>query len=47
MRLAEIVIVDGMGQQLINTDVELFASIRKAYNSTKREGLFRIFSFMF
>lgn len=46
-RLAEIIIVDGMGQQLINTDVELFASIRKAYNSTKREGLFRIFAFMF
>jgi hypothetical protein len=46
-RLAEITIVDGMGQQLINTDAELFASIRKAYNSTKREGLFRIFAFLF
>lgn len=46
-QLAEIVIVDGMGQQLITTDVELFASIRKAYNSTKRKGLFRIFAFIF
>jgi hypothetical protein len=46
-RLAEITIVDGMGQQLITTDAELFASIRKAYNSTKREGFFRIFAFLF
>jgi hypothetical protein len=46
-RLVEIMFVDGMGQQLINTDVELFASIRKAYKSTKREGLFKIFAFLF
>jgi hypothetical protein len=46
-RLAEITIVDGMGQELITTDLELFASIRKAYNSTKREGPFKIFAFLF
>jgi hypothetical protein len=36
-RLAEIVIVDGTGQHLITTDLELFASIRKAYNSMRRK----------
>jgi hypothetical protein len=45
-RLVEIMIVDGMGRQLITTDVELFASISKAYKSTKRKGLLRIFAFM-
>jgi hypothetical protein len=45
-RLVEIMIFDGMGRQLITADVELFASISKAYKSTKRKGLFRIFAFM-
>jgi len=38
--LGEIVIVDGMGQQLIHTDVELFTAIRQKYDSMKRGGLF-------
>ena len=39
-KLVEIEIIDSMGRKLIDTDVELFASIRKAYDSTKYKGFF-------
>lgn len=38
-QLVEVVIVDSRGQQLIHTDVELFAAIRQKYESMRRTGL--------
>lgn len=42
-RLGEVTIVDGQGQQLLETDVQLFAAIRQKYESMKRKGLFPYF----